>query len=419
MDDIDRDGADGSEEKDCGGDPALTNTDGDELNDWEEYKAGTDASMWSPSIDLYYRVVTVYDYLDDYMETRVRKLLEEEREKTSNKISLSDVSPAGPIHYPAIGNPVLLSSASLDWSFDIHFEGKYGSDKIHSGYIKKDDGKRYDLEISKTYYDKYSGLIRAQVCIKSPILSVESGLYDLYVTINSEEYKVPHAVQMFSKYKTPFKFIQITDTHIGNLIFSSNNNVGDLLAIINRINRVEHPEFVIITGDLTDFGTKEQMEYFKACMLKSDIPIFTTPGNHDYYLEQCIKKGAKNLLGLLNPVSLYHYLSGDDLTNYAHYYGYYINPWVDGLYDCWGYDYTFTYNYDMFIVFDSKWGNTLKDPPHTAGLTTSQLQWMKNIQDYARNHFGYLRTFVFTHATIVGHDDQGTHHVVRVFTDKL
>ena len=52
MDDIDRDGADGSEEKDCGGDPALTNTDGDELNDWEEYKAGTDASMWSPSIKL-------------------------------------------------------------------------------------------------------------------------------------------------------------------------------------------------------------------------------------------------------------------------------------------------------------------------------------------------------------------------------
>lgn len=46
-------------------------------------------------------------------------------------------------------------------------------------------------------------------------------------------------------------------------------------------------ECVLITGDLTDKGTPEQLKKFAACLetlqQKHSIPVYVVPGNHDYY----------------------------------------------------------------------------------------------------------------------------------------
>ncbi|MDD4727226.1 MAG: PQQ-binding-like beta-propeller repeat protein [Dysgonamonadaceae bacterium] len=76
---------------------------------------------------------------------------------------------------------------------------------------------------------------------------------------------------------TPFKFALITDTHIG-----SPNNDEDLQRTIDDINQ-NQPEvaFAIVSGDITEFGSDEELTIAKNLFDQLKVPAYIIPGNHD------------------------------------------------------------------------------------------------------------------------------------------
>jgi 3',5'-cyclic AMP phosphodiesterase CpdA len=98
-----------------------------------------------------------------------------------------------------------------------------------------------------------------------------------------------------------FYFVHMTDTHLQNESFGNIHNgysKDRLLNVLNEINSFNNkPVFVVITGDLVEWGTGESgtlnYETLVSCFFKNDnqfyidsglnIPVYFTPGNHDYY----------------------------------------------------------------------------------------------------------------------------------------
>lgn len=77
-------------------------------------------------------------------------------------------------------------------------------------------------------------------------------------------------------YAQNFKFAHITDTHIG-----SGTAEEDLNRTIEDINTFDDLAFVIVTGDITEMGTDEELALAKEILEKLDIPYYVVPGNHD------------------------------------------------------------------------------------------------------------------------------------------
>lgn len=73
------------------------------------------------------------------------------------------------------------------------------------------------------------------------------------------------------------QFIHITDTHIGTA-----SGVRNLTAFCQLIQSLpEKPDFIIHTGDITEFGTEEQFQTYLRIISTLDIPFYYTLGNHD------------------------------------------------------------------------------------------------------------------------------------------
>lgn len=74
-----------------------------------------------------------------------------------------------------------------------------------------------------------------------------------------------------------FKFAQVSDTHIG----SSENAIIDLQRTVTDINTLADLDFALITGDLTEMGTNEELAMAKNILDEIKIPYYVVPGNHD------------------------------------------------------------------------------------------------------------------------------------------
>lgn len=72
------------------------------------------------------------------------------------------------------------------------------------------------------------------------------------------------------------RFALITDTHIGK----PGNDAG-LATIVADINRNPRLTFVVVTGDVSDFGTSAQLQQAKALLDQLNKPYYCLPGNHD------------------------------------------------------------------------------------------------------------------------------------------
>ena len=85
-------------------------------------------------------------------------------------------------------------------------------------------------------------------------------------------------VLLFGQTKVvPFKFALVTDTHIGNP-----NNDEDLQRTVDDINQnMPEIEFVIVSGDVTEFGSDEELTIAKNILDKLNVPTYVIPGNHD------------------------------------------------------------------------------------------------------------------------------------------
>ena len=76
----------------------------------------------------------------------------------------------------------------------------------------------------------------------------------------------------------PFRFAFISDTHIGSPQASSET---DLRRTVHDINSLEGVAFVVLTGDITELGTNEELALAKKILDSLKIPYYIIPGNHD------------------------------------------------------------------------------------------------------------------------------------------
>src|SRR5687768_231775 len=76
----------------------------------------------------------------------------------------------------------------------------------------------------------------------------------------------------------PFRFAFISDTHIGSPNGSAEE---DLRRTVRDINAQSNIAFVVLTGDITELGTNEELILAKQILDSLGIKWFIIPGNHD------------------------------------------------------------------------------------------------------------------------------------------
>jgi|GEM_PF-320858 len=73
-----------------------------------------------------------------------------------------------------------------------------------------------------------------------------------------------------------FKFVYMADTHVGD----ANGSAGTQAAV-SDINTLADIDFVLVGGDLTEFGDNAMFEQYKTIMDGLTVPYYSVPGNHD------------------------------------------------------------------------------------------------------------------------------------------
>ena len=76
--------------------------------------------------------------------------------------------------------------------------------------------------------------------------------------------------------QSAFKFAQITDTHIGG-----HSGEEDLRRTVQDLNSQKDIDFVILSGDVTEFGSDEELKLAKKILDGLTLPLYIVPGNHD------------------------------------------------------------------------------------------------------------------------------------------
>ena len=75
-----------------------------------------------------------------------------------------------------------------------------------------------------------------------------------------------------------FRFIHISDTHIGSPNGAAEE---DLRRTVQDINNMDDVAFVIITGDITELGMDKELELAKKILDELNVKYYIIPGNHD------------------------------------------------------------------------------------------------------------------------------------------
>ena len=73
-----------------------------------------------------------------------------------------------------------------------------------------------------------------------------------------------------------FRFAWLSDTHVG-----SGTGEEDLRAAVRDINSITGLSFVVVSGDVTEYGSREQLRLAKELLDGLKLPCHVIPGNHD------------------------------------------------------------------------------------------------------------------------------------------
>lgn len=76
--------------------------------------------------------------------------------------------------------------------------------------------------------------------------------------------------------QTSFRFAQISDTHVG-----SATGAEDLRRVVHDINADSSLAFVILSGDITEFGADTELRLARRILDSLQKPLYVIPGNHD------------------------------------------------------------------------------------------------------------------------------------------
>ncbi|HEX5220506.1 MAG TPA: PQQ-binding-like beta-propeller repeat protein [Verrucomicrobiae bacterium] len=73
-----------------------------------------------------------------------------------------------------------------------------------------------------------------------------------------------------------FQFVLLSDTHVG-----SETGAEDLRAAVRDINTLTNVEFVLLSGDVTEYGSREFLQLAREILGGLKVPLHIGPGNHD------------------------------------------------------------------------------------------------------------------------------------------
>ena len=91
----------------------------------------------------------------------------------------------------------------------------------------------------------------------------------------------------------PLRFAFLTDTHLA----LGSHSFSDLRLCIQDINKQDSLDFVILGGDITDFGTDEEIGAAKALLDSLRKPYYLVAGNHDAKWSESGCNTFKNVFG--------------------------------------------------------------------------------------------------------------------------
>ncbi|MCF4173046.1 phosphodiesterase [Vibrio sp. McD22-P3] len=96
---------------------------------------------------------------------------------------------------------------------------------------------------------------------------------------------------------------QLTDLHIKQDGKPAYRKVDTLRCLQNAVQHINHlnprPDYVVITGDLGDFGTEQEYQIIRQELEKLQIPLRVVPGNHDH--RDNLRVGLQQLVDFDHP----------------------------------------------------------------------------------------------------------------------
>lgn len=92
----------------------------------------------------------------------------------------------------------------------------------------------------------------------------------------------------------PWQFAHVSDIHIN---LTNQTSVEDLRRTIHDINANPDLQFVIISGDITEFGADEELKMAKTMLDSLNKPWYIVPGNHDMNWSESGGNSFKKIFG--------------------------------------------------------------------------------------------------------------------------
>ena len=195
------------------------------------------------------------------------------------------------IIYPVVGFPALVvAGESLTALVSMEDGGKTQDWAMH---ITTHDrvSQAYTVGNVTSRYDSVSGCYRVEGIIPP---QVPRDVFDLIVTSEGLHLadRQPNAVRVITAFRDDYRFIHVTDLHIGfPHVYSGSPSDGNDTAhplsfvrqLFTELSFLD-PEFILYSGDLV-FGSFYPLEYTWSWEILSShsLPLFMVPGNHDGY----------------------------------------------------------------------------------------------------------------------------------------
>ena len=177
---------------------------------------------------------------------------------------------------PMLSVPVIRTQTD---GFTIEAESKYDLLGLTSMELTL-ESEFGDFDLLVKSFDLDGKNVKINVEFGNVLLDV---LYDLRIKINGFEDFQPNAVKVISSYKSTFNFIIWSDPQIDlDDEDDRHNTIPNMYEVAREINLI-HPEFVIMTGDLTEWATPKEFELLYNVIDSIDVPVYTLSGNHDKY----------------------------------------------------------------------------------------------------------------------------------------
>ncbi len=91
-------------------------------------------------------------------------------------------------------------------------------------------------------------------------------------------------IEIQRQYPGKIKLVQMTDTHISSVendTLAGVDTTGTLVGVIAAVKREEHPDLVLLTGDLAQTPTEDTYNKLAGLLRRIELPVYCLPGNHD------------------------------------------------------------------------------------------------------------------------------------------